>query len=91
MPDRAPRQECACSYLWLEDEIRVRQLAQAPLYNNHATVINGLVSQINEVIKTARNLPLDVILIDSSTDGSEEHVLKALGLQWSENLADRVS
>lgn len=75
----------------LDENANVKQLAVIliPTYNNHVTVINGIAKSLNEALNKNGSLPLDVILVDSSTDGSHLSIANAIGLKWSQKLSDR--
>lgn len=55
-----------------------------PIFNNSATVLNNLLPSIKNIILHDDKLPIDTILIDSSTDGTEELVLKYLEIEWNQ-------
>lgn len=56
-----------------------------PIYNNAETVLNELIPVIKHKLHQNVSLPLDVILLDSSTDGTEEKIREALNMHWSDN------
>lgn len=56
-----------------------------PIYNNAQTVMNGLIPALKNMLGQNSSLPLDVILVDSSTDGTEEKIREALNMNWFAN------
>jgi cellulose synthase/poly-beta-1,6-N-acetylglucosamine synthase-like glycosyltransferase len=66
----------------LDDDVRVAVLI--PVYNNSKTVLSGLVPQIINSRDHHGRLPMRVILVDSSTDGTAHLLSEALDLEWNE-------
>lgn len=60
-----------------------------PTYNNRSTVLNSLVPQIGDTLSRKKELPIAITLIDSSTDGTEEHIASALNLAWDTDTSDK--
>lgn len=60
-----------------------------PTYNNSRTVLNNLIPQIKEWFRKQKNIPISVILIDSSTDGTEDRMASALNMRWDADTQDR--
>lgn len=60
-----------------------------PIYNNSRTVLSNLVPQIVEWLRKQQDLPISVMLVDSSTDGTEEQLVSALDMAWDVDALDR--
>lgn len=60
-----------------------------PVYNNANTVLRCLIPQIQAAFAKQGRLSISVILVDSSTDGTEEKLKDGLQLTWSSDSVDR--
>lgn len=60
-----------------------------PTYNNSKTALNNLVPQIAAWLDNQRNLPMSVIIVDSSTDDTDEQIAAALNMAWDVDTQDR--
>lgn len=66
-----------------------RTVILIPTYNNSRTVLNDLVPQLMEWLRNQQDMPAPIILVDSSTDGSEELIAGSLNMTWDVDVSDR--
>lgn len=59
-----------------------------PIYNNSRTILNELLPQIEKWFSNQLDLPISVVLVDSSTDGTEKKILSAINAVWDVDTSD---
>ncbi len=83
------RSACGASGLESMQRYNEQAVILIPTYNNSKTVLNHLIPQIMEWFGRKEDLPISVILVDSSTDGTEKNILSTLNASWDIDTPDR--
>lgn len=63
-------------------ELSTHLVILIPVFNNSATVMARLIPALSSILRIQKQIPVAVMLVDSSTDGSQEVIRQSLGMTW---------